>query len=92
MYKQEIDKAIEKYNTKYLSFGTGVALYHMMKNCDMSDDMRDFIYEYIDSTYSEVVAMLKAHGLSDGTMSVWAELMDLATLDELARELAGEEE
>lgn len=92
MYKEEIDKAIEKYNTKYLSYGTGVALYNMMKNCDMSDDMRDFIYEYIDSTYSEVVAMLKAYGLSDGDMSVWSELMPLDTLDELARELSGKEE
>lgn len=90
--EKQLDAAIVKYELHGRSFDYGQALYHMMKNCDMSDDMRDMVYQYIDDHYDEVIAMLKTYNLSDGDMATWAELIPLDSLDEMARELAGVEE
>lgn len=98
MYKSFIDEVntvIKREHFEYYSYGNGVALAYLMRTATCSDQMRDWLYSYIDQEYTEVVAMLKKYNLSDGDLDTWQNLMDLSTLDaivELWQEWSDKEE
>lgn len=77
----EVKEVIKREHYEPLAYRNGIALADLMHNCTCSDEMRDWLYAYIDEEYAEVIAKLKEYGLSDGDLDTWQGLIEVDDLD-----------
>lgn len=89
-WEQLFSDMIETHGLEGRSFTYGVALYKAMSGGWVGEDGESQLDELITRAYAQVYETLGNYRLNT-TMRAWAELLDIATLDELARELVGEE-
>lgn len=90
-YHEELSDIIETRDLYGRSFTLGVALYMGAKDGMLSDELESDFEILCESWYSEVASVLEQNGMHHGTRE-WAEILDLSVLDEMARELIGENE
>lgn len=91
-YAEQLSNIIKNHDLYGRSFTLGVALYIGITRDEISfsfaEEFEELCSEYYYDLYKE---LSDKYGMHSGA-KVWAEMLDLAVLDEMARELTGEEE
>lgn len=91
-WQDALNKVIKEQDMYGWSFTNGYALKHIMKTKQyLSEDMENQLYSYLeDGWFNHIARALEQAGRRDINLRAWAELLDIAELDELARDLEGE--
>lgn len=84
-----LNDMVEKHDLYGRSFTWGVALYKAIVEGWLSDVAYDQLDELLRVYYGELYNELDKLRMHT-TLRAWAELLDISTLDELAKELAGD--
>lgn len=91
--EEKLNYIIEQKDLYGRSFTLGVALYIAIDEDRLTTDERDDILDnYILPYYEELAAMMDQYRLDKYNLKAWAELLNIATLDEIARQITGEDE
>lgn len=90
-YAEQLSNIIKNEDLYGRSFTLGVALYIGVRNDSITtafaDDFEDICKEY----YYDLDQQIERSGMHSSA-KVWAELLDFAMLDDIARTLTGEDE
>ena len=91
--EETLNRIIKDKNLYGRSFTLGVALYIAIDEGWLTTDQKDEILDnYILPYYEELAAKMEEYRISTYNLKAWAELLDIAVLDEIARQLTGENE
>ena len=74
------------------SFTDGVALCRIIKRAGYCGEIAEQFLNYCEMYHGEAMEALKKCGIDPYNALAWAELLDLSELDEIARDLSGENE
>ena len=85
-----IAKEIKEGDLYGSSFTDGAALYRIIKRAGHCGDIANQFLDYCEMYYGEAMRALKNCGVDPYNAPAWAELLDLSELDEIARDLSGE--
>lgn len=91
-WREEINATIKNMDLYGRSFTYGVALYHLVKRAGCVGDIPEQFLDYVEMYHGEAMQALQNFGLDAQNAYAWIELLDLSELDEIARELMGEDE
>ena len=96
-YNNDIDKLlheiIEKEDLYGRSFTYGVALYYAIAKWGaLDDDARDNFLYMAQEAHPAIYAAMQEENTAAENSRAWAEILDISTLDYIARIMAGEDE
>lgn len=89
-WAEMIAKEIKDGDLYGSSFTDGVALCRIIKRAGYCGDIAEQFLDYCEMYHGEAMQALKNCGVDPYNAPAWAELLDLSELDEIARDLGGE--
>ena len=87
-FNELLSEIIKNQDLYGRSFTLGVALYKGIQLGAFDDDQQDAILYYFEEFYPELAAAYENMNCKYN-LHAWAEAIDIAALDEIARDLAG---
>lgn len=89
-WAEMIAKEIKDGDLYGSSFTKGTALYRIIQRGGYCGDIAEEFLDYCEMYHGEAMQALKNCGIDPYNAPAWAELVELSELDEIARDLSGE--